>query len=241
MARIIKGKDDLFKKYVHKKLFVFLGAFVMSMSLFLYLIGVVNQYHQSGYNDILLLAFILGVVLVGVNISQYEIYKSGVTGEQKSVNIISSVLNDNYSVICNPKIVYDGKQSEMDVVVVGPNGVFIFEVKNYLGQITGDMGDHDWSHIRNERLSSFYSPVKQVSTHRYRLNSLICSKGVNVSVVASVFFVNEEAVVNITGNSNVCVLTINNNISYQIKEIIEGSGQWLSQNEINIIESLFVN
>lgn len=112
------------------------------------------------------------------------------------------------------RIAFEGKTSELDLTIVGPTGVYIVEVKNYIGLITGDANAHDWQQTKyssngKKYDKEFYSPVMQVSTHVSRLTGMLNNHGINAWVQGVVFFVNDRANLNIT-NLRTCPVWVFN-------------------------------
>ena len=122
---------------------------------------------------------------------------TGLTGKEQTVSFVSS-LPDTYSVVTNPKITYQGKESMRDTVVIGPNGVFVIQTKNHNGSISGNAEDDKLSQYKvgqkgTPYTNMFYNPVKQVSTHVFRLSKLLQEFGYRVWVQGIVYFSNPEA------------------------------------------------
>ena len=135
-----------------------------------------------------------------------QILRSGISGEWVTAEELS-LLPDDYTIFQDIEVEYDGKISEIDNIVVGKSGVFIVESKNHGGVIAGDYEDTYWTQdkiSRGGRLYSkeIYSPVKQVSTHIYRLANLLRDNGVFTYVRGIVYFTNENTSVRISGNEN---------------------------------------
>ena len=61
--------------------------------------------------------------------------RAGRHGEEIAAEIIRQVLRDGDYLLTNIEIAYDGRQAEMDCIVVNRFGVFVFEAKNYSGQL----------------------------------------------------------------------------------------------------------
>ena len=72
-----------------------------------------------------------------------DILVSGINGERIAAKVLAA-LPDSYTVFQDVEVTYDGKVSEIDNIVVGKSGVFIVEVKNHNGNITGDCEDTYW-------------------------------------------------------------------------------------------------
>ena len=115
-----------------------------------------------------------------------------------------------------------GRQSRQDeslpprrgaVIVVGDNGVFIIEVKNVRGTITGHVTDHDLTQTKQNRdgkkyVKTIYNPIKQVETHRERLKDILKSNKINIPIENIVAFVNKDIHLNLQGKSSTKLFTI---------------------------------
>ncbi len=62
-------------------------------------------------------------------------FNNGLLGEQSVENILQK-LPDDYTIYEN--VILPGKQSNTDFVIVGPNGIFVVEVKSHKGRISYD-------------------------------------------------------------------------------------------------------
>ncbi|MBQ9228523.1 MAG: NERD domain-containing protein [Eubacterium sp.] len=153
-----------------------------------------------------LMAIILFVSLLSKAATNANIKMAGKTGETVTGNLLAQ-LPESYTVIMNAVVTYKGEQSEIDNIIVGPTGVFVVETKNHNGTIYADYGAHDWTQHKVGRggtpySKTFYSPVKQVGTHVYRLAHFLRENRVRTHVSAAVYFSNPEASVNVTGMPN---------------------------------------
>ncbi len=140
-----------------------------------------------------------------VPVSEQERY--GAIGELKTEILLEQLLPADYTVIRNVKVTYDGKTSEIDNVVIGNTGVYIIEVKTMKGTVYADYDAHDWKKVKTDKYGiehekDFYSPVKQVGTHVYRLANVLRRSGIRAYVNAIVYFSDPEANVIISGEKN---------------------------------------
>ncbi len=140
-------------------------------------------------------AVYLVIVLKGRD--KAAIIEAGLEGENMTERLLER-LPDSYTVFKNAHITYDGKMSEVDNIVVGKGGVFIIESKNHRGRIVGNMTDTNWEQTKIGRggtpyTKTFYSPVRQISTHIYRLAHYLRENGADVYVNGIVYFSNPEA------------------------------------------------
>ena len=103
-----------------------------------------------------------------------EYKRVGMQGEATAVRAIMSILREDDRLFTNVQIEYDGKETELDSVIVNKYGVFIIEVKNYVGYITGGEDDYDWIKYKTTDAGNTYedivkNPIKQVKRQIYIL------------------------------------------------------------------------
>lgn len=58
-----------------------------------------------------------------------------------------------------------GKTTEIDIVMINQQGVFVFENKNYGGWIFGNEKDYQWTQTFRSKKVRFYNPIKQNANH----------------------------------------------------------------------------
>ncbi len=88
--------------------------------------------------------------------------------------------------------------------MVGPTGVFVVETKNRKGKIVGNFDEREWVQCKIGRggtpyKNEFYSPVKQVSTHIYRLVGFLKENGLRTHVSGAVYFPSFETSLSLKG------------------------------------------
>ena len=72
----------------------------------------------------------------------------------------SKILTNVY--VTTPK----GRSTEIDLVLIDYNGIFVFESKNYNGRVYGDESQREWLHVlRNGDRFTFYNPIWQNRGH----------------------------------------------------------------------------
>lgn len=140
-----------------------------------------------------------------------DILVSGIAGERFATDVLS-MLPNSYTVFQNVTVTHADKKSEIDNIVVGKSGVFIVEVKNHNGYISGDLEDTQWIQHKVGRGGTpyekeMYNPVKQVGTHIYRLANYLRDKGVSTYIEGIVYFVNDDCRLRLTGNSTISVFS----------------------------------
>lgn len=113
--------------------------------------------------------------------------RAGLRGEEATVRAIGHILRESDRLLTNVRIAYDGKPAELDTVIVNPFGVFIIEVKNYVGRIVGGEDDYEWQKLKTTSAGNTYekkvkNPIRQVRRQVYILAHHLESCGLRVWV-----------------------------------------------------------
>lgn len=135
--------------------------------------------------------------------SQSSITAAGMVGEDMTALLLGR-LPEGYTCYQNLTIPYEGKESELDLVVTGPTGLFILEVKHLNGTVTGNYADSRWQLDKIGRKGGryskeFYSPVKQVGTHTWRLANWLRDRKLFVYINSMVYFSHPGSQVQLEG------------------------------------------
>lgn len=77
----------------------------------------------------------------------------------------------------------NGKTSEMDLIVVSKKGIFIFECKNYGGNIYGDASRSRWIQYIGREKNYFYSPLLQNKNHAKYLKNFLARDKIEVPII----------------------------------------------------------
>lgn len=235
MAQIIKKNLNLEEEYEEQKskfktsLFICIGCFVGFLPLSALSLGILAIP--------IMLGFLISGVYAAIFHKKYSILESGVFGEDELSDIIKR-LPDEYYGFQNASVCFEGKKSELDMIVVGPTGVFVIENKNMNGHIVGDAENSHWIQHKigrqgGEYSKEFYSPVKQVGTHVYRLAKNMRNNGFNTYVNAAVYFSNPEATVSISGEQKTPVFSCSNDETDGLLAYIQNRQAVLSVSDIN--------
>lgn len=201
MATIVSMKNGLEQQYRQVKKCSVAGVIVGLGCTLLFLVSTVLD--LPWLYPVALLGAVAGFIFAVYMEQKANIYEAGVAGEQVTAQIISD-LSDQYFGVQNLQVTFEDKTSELDMVVVGPTGVFVIETKNHRGTILGDYEDQYWTHNKishqgNEFTKELYNPVKQVGTHVYRLANFLRSNGIHVRVESAVYFSDPETLVDLCG------------------------------------------
>ena len=124
--------------------------------------------------------------------------QAGRMGERIATAVISEVLREDDTLLTNVPVIYNGKQTELDNVIINSNGVFIIEVKNLRGVLSGDEESFDWIQTKSSSAGEFYqkkvkNPIGQVKRQIYILSKYLKKRGIDVWIEGYVFFVERNS------------------------------------------------
>ena len=127
--------------------------------------------------------------------------RAGRRGEEKARAAIAGLLRDGEHLISNVQISFDGRPAELDNVIVSKYGVFIIEIKNYVGRIIGEEDDYEWKKYKVTEAGNIYeknvrNPIKQVKRQVYILANYLRSRGADVWVTGYAFLIHDNSPVN---------------------------------------------
>ena len=121
---------------------------------------------------------------------KYRIYNGGWRGEKSVAKLLSKTLSNDYYLI-NDVYLHDGG-GDIDHIVLGPNGVFVLETKNWSGKINCN-GD-EWQRPGKRNMGS---PSRQVKRNTAKIKHIIESstalRSLGIWVDGIVVFTNNHA------------------------------------------------
>ena len=173
--------------------------------------------------------------------TELEILEAGLEGERKTRSIFAK-LDDRYIVFSDLTLEVSAQRSQIDHIVVGPTGVFVIETKNLNGYIEGQASDHQVVQHKvgrkgGEYQKQLYNPVRQVSTHVYRVAQLLKKNGLKIWVTGVVYFSNPDAEVALDGGP-VAVLCAADDGEEQLHTLIEGASGNVAASDVQLIVRL---
>lgn len=124
--------------------------------------------------------------------------RAGRHGEEIAAEMIRQVLREGDYLLTNIEITYDGKQAEMDCIIVNKFGVSIFEVKNYSGRLVGDEDDYEWQKIKITDSGNMYTkqvknPIRQLKRQVYLLAHYLKCHQIKVWVEGYVILLHQNS------------------------------------------------
>lgn len=100
-----------------------------------------------------------------------------------------------------------GGTRELDLVVLGRNGLFVIEAKHLRGEISGAESDHEWRQVKRSRRSGtafttrVRNPVTQVRSATRVLHRYLAARGINVWAQGVVVFTHSDVVLRVSAGS----------------------------------------
>ena len=188
--RKIKGSSNYLKNQVRKNLAkAGLSAVLFAAIAAVIIYRILLTFHIGLLEEIAAVFLLVPLGAFYFFLRRYHIYNGGYTGEKQVANLLTHTLNDDYYLLND--LYLRGGGGDFDHIVLGPNGVFVLETKNWNGTISCN-GD-EWQRSGKRNFSS--SPSRQVKRNAARIQQIINN---NPSLRALGTFV--EGIVVLTNN-----------------------------------------
>ena len=202
MAQEKPVKEVFFSDYLQKKAKKSLAACLAwaGVALTLLLAGI-----ATGFAVILVSGLVAVVVALFVVVSYgptYATFRCGIRGEQAlRAHLLASGLDDEYTAYYNLPLTGNGRASDIDCIIVGPSGLFVFEAKHHHGLILYRNGV--WARIKAGRRGTRYwgqlgNPSGQLCRNIRKLRELLRHTD-GLWLHGAVVFTNPQAVLDIEG------------------------------------------
>ena len=166
--RKIKGSSSYLKNQVRKNLAKAALSVLIFAAVFSILIYRILSTLQIGFFEEVGFVFLIApLVAFYFYLRKYHIYNGGWQGEKQVAKLLSNTLSDDYYLL-NDLYLRDGG-GDIDHIVLGPNGVFVLETKNWSGSISCN-GD-EWQRAGKRNFSG--SPSRQVKRNAAKIKQII--------------------------------------------------------------------
>ena len=148
---------------------------------------------------IIICLIFFGLILWKADIHiESEQKRAGRRGERIATQVIQEVLNERDILLTNIHLSYDGSETELDNVIINNRGVFIIEVKNYNGVLSGEADDYKWLKSKYTDSGNFYqkevkNPIRQVKRQVYILSGYLRDHGIKVWVEGNAFLLERNS------------------------------------------------
>lgn len=142
----------------------------------------------------LLIAGIIAILLLARSLKMPAHKAAGKAGEDAAASVIKRVLQTEDLCFRNVPIIHSGQETELDFLIINANGVFIIEVKNYSGEITGRENDRYWEKTKtsqggNEYVKHIENPIPQIKREERILGQFLRANKIRVWVNGYVYFI----------------------------------------------------
>lgn len=143
--------SDYLRKQAKKSLAVCFASAVVALALLL--AGIATGFAFIVVSG--LVAIVVAVFIAATRGPVYTAYRCGIRGEQVlRAHLLLLGLDDDYTAYYNLPSTGDGRVSDIDCVLVGPSGLFVFEVKHHHGLIL--YRNRVWARIKMGRRGTLY-------------------------------------------------------------------------------------
>lgn len=121
---------------------------------------------------------------------------AGEHGEEVVTAEIERVMRKDDYLFTNVKISFKGKRTECDNIIVNNFGVFIIEVKNYSGSLSGNENDDEWVERKYLEEKNVKNPIKQVRRQIDILSKRLKNNGLRAWIDGYVIFIHDNSPMN---------------------------------------------
>jgi hypothetical protein len=204
--RKIKSSGSYLKNQVRKNLAKAGLSVVLFVAVIALLIFRIISTLQIGILEEAVLVFLFApMAAFYFYLRKYHIYNGGLAGEKQVASLLNHTLNDDYYLL-NDLYLRDGG-GDIDHIVLGPNGVFVLETKNWNGIITCN-GD-EWQRSGKQNFSA--SPSRQVKRNAAKIQQIIVGtpnlRALGIWVEGVVVLTNNHATLHVS-NPTVTILKL---------------------------------
>ena len=137
------------------------------------------------------------------------LFNKGKYGEYLTYKYLKEMEASGAKFLFNVYIPKNGGTTEIDVLMISPKGIFVFESKNYGGWIFGNESQKSWCQTLpiswgKCRKEHFYNPIMQNQTHIEALKKLL---GEQIPMYSIIVFSDRCTLKDVTVNSrDICVI-----------------------------------
>jgi hypothetical protein len=197
-------KEVLFSDYLQKKAKKSLAACIAwaVVAMTLLLAGITTGVAFIVISGVV--AAVVALFVAAMHGPSYTTYRCGIRGEQAlRAHLLASGLGDKYTAYYNLPLNSNGSASDIDCVLVGPSGLFVFEVKHHHGLIFYRNGI--WTRIKVGQRGTLYrgqlgDPSGQLYRNIRKLKELLGEAQVDgLWLHGAVVFTNPRAVLDVEG------------------------------------------
>jgi hypothetical protein len=175
--RELKGSGSYLKNQVRKNLVkAVLNILIFGIVLFALILRVLSTWQPGTLEAAVLLFSIVPFISFYFYLRKYRIFRGGWEGEKQVVKLLTDKLNDDYYILNDLYLLNGG--GDIDHIILGHNGVFVLETKNWSGRIScnGDQwqrtGKRNFSGSPSRQVKRNVTKIKQIIDNSQNLRSL---------------------------------------------------------------------
>lgn len=127
------------------------------------------------------------------NLRQQRIIAAGQQGEARITRLLELDLAPTCYVLNDITIPFARRSAQMDHLVVSPQGVFLFETKNWAGDLSGEANAEKWTQVRSRdrKRVQLSNPIRQAARQADFMRQFLKAHGFDsVPVYPAVVFSN---------------------------------------------------
>ena len=202
MAKVIKGHQPLKEQLKSAKSSVAISvAMIVLAAAFMVLKLVTTQ-------NLFFLCVFVPILFFSIDlktkVQKVGIIKAGILGESQALIELDRTLGKEYTILNCVNVYFNEQKSQVDNIIVGPSGVYVCEVKNIRGHISGKADANVWEVQKTssggyKSNKQMYSPLMQVATHVKRTQNYLKQEGFSVPVSGMVYFTGGRCKLEIDG------------------------------------------
>ncbi|WP_048601758.1 nuclease-related domain-containing protein [Rubeoparvulum massiliense] len=195
MAKLHQGSKHL-KKNAHQARN---RAILWTLPTIIYIVLYFTQQFQLHWGFHLLA--LLPLIVAARYSRQYKIYRAGIEGEVETAKFLKS-LPASYEIYRSVPVSYQGQKSEIDLVIVGENGVFAVEVKNHSGKLSGSADAQEWQQVKRgpkgeQTRKMVRNPILQMKNQVWLLSQNMKEQKLSLWIEGIVYIANPNCELNI--------------------------------------------
>lgn len=118
---------------------------------------------------------------------------AGKRGEAVVTAEIERVMRKDDYLFTNVKISFNNRETECDNIIVNNFGVFIIEVKNYSGSLSGNENDDEWVERKYFEEKNVKNPIKQVRRQIDILSKRLKNNGLRAWIEGYVILIHNNS------------------------------------------------
>jgi hypothetical protein len=166
--RQLKGSNSYLKNQVRNNLAkAALSILIFGIILFALTLRVLSTWQVVTLEEAGLFLSIAPLISFYFYLRKYRIFRGGWEGEKQVVKLLTDKLNDDYYILNDLYLPNGG--GDIDHIILGHNGVFVLETKNWSGSISCN-GD-EWQRAGKRNFSG--SPSRQVKRNAAKIKQII--------------------------------------------------------------------